>query len=117
MNDLSFYNFDDVSFFTQRGFSFWSSFGSRGHINMKKAQNRSSLFLIKPGGIADYVGIVLSYRSFVDVTIKTNVYVGFFPRVSLEWILNKYPVIFLALAKRLTSLLFKLILHIDFALE
>jgi len=83
----------------------------------KKKQARKSLFLIKPGGIAGYVGTVSSYRSFIDVTAKTDVYVGFLPRTSLERIVEKYPVVLLTMAKRLTSLLPRLISHIDFALE
>ena len=73
--------------------------------------------LIKPGGIAGYIGTISSYRSFIDVTAKTDVYVGFLPRSSLERIVEKYPIVLLTMAKRLTSLLPKLILHIDFALE
>ncbi|KAI9836080.1 MAG: phosphatidylcholine and lysophosphatidylcholine phospholipase [Sarea resinae] len=79
--------------------------------------NRKSLFIIKPGGIAGYIGTVSSYRSFVDVRAKTDVYVGFLPRKSLERIVEKHPVILLTMAKRLTNLLPRLILHIDFALE
>ena len=83
----------------------------------KKAQSRKSLFLIKPGGLAGYVGTISSFRSFIDVRAKTDVYVGFLPRASLERLVEKYPVILLTMAKRLTSLLPRLILHIDFALE
>lgn len=83
----------------------------------KKQQHRKSLFMIKPGGLAGYVGTISSYRSFIDVRAKTDVYVGFLPRASLERIVEKYPVVLLTMAKRLTSLLPRLILHIDFALE
>jgi lysophospholipid hydrolase len=83
----------------------------------RKAVGRKSLSLIKPGGIAGYIGTISSHRSLIDVIAKTNVYVGFLPRSSLERIVEKYPVILLTMAKRLTSLLPRLILHIDFALE
>lgn len=83
----------------------------------RKPVGRKSLSLIKPGGIAGYIGTISSYRSFIDVIAKTDVYVGFLPRSSLERIVEKYPVILLTMAKRLTSLLPRLILHIDFALE
>lgn len=83
----------------------------------RKTMGRKSLSLIKPGGIAGYIGTISSYRSFIDVIAKTDVYVGFLPRSSLERIVEKYPVILLTMAKRLTSLLPRLILHIDFALE
>ncbi|KAJ8058655.1 hypothetical protein OCU04_012831 [Sclerotinia nivalis] len=93
-------------------------FGSAGHEGKKrKTTDRKSLALIKPGGIAGYIGTISSYRSFIDVVAKTDVYVGFLPRTSLERIVEKYPVVLLTMAKRLTSLLPRLILHIDFALE
>ncbi|KAL3426916.1 patatin-like serine [Phlyctema vagabunda] len=94
------------------------SAGSKGPENRKrKPVGRRSLALIKPGGIAGYIGTISSYRSFIDVVAKTDVYVGFLPRSSLERIVEKYPVVLLTMAKRLTSLLPRLLLHIDFALE
>ncbi|KKA22309.1 Lysophospholipase [Rasamsonia emersonii CBS 393.64] len=83
----------------------------------RKKQSRRSLYLIKPGGIQGYLGSVASYRSFTDVVAKTDVYVGFLPRAALERIAERYPIVLLTLAKRLTSVLPRLILHIDFALE
>ncbi|KAI0380031.1 lysophospholipase NTE1 [Hypomontagnella monticulosa] len=79
--------------------------------------DRRSVGLVKPGGLAGYIGTVSSYRSFIDVVAKTDVYVGFIPRATLEKIVEKYPIVLLTMAKRLTSLLPRLILHIDFALE
>lgn len=83
----------------------------------RKAPSRKSLYLIKPGGMQGYVGALASYRSYTDVVAKTDVYVGFLPRASLERIADRYPIALLTLAKRLTSLLPRLLLHIDFALE
>ncbi|EDU51414.1 RssA, esterase alpha-beta hydrolase superfamily [Pyrenophora tritici-repentis] len=83
----------------------------------KKKRTRRSLFMTKPGGLAGYLGTVSSNRSFVDVTAKTDVYVGFLPRGSIEKIVERYPVVLLTMAKRLTTLLPRLIQHIDFALE
>ncbi|KAL2177271.1 uncharacterized protein P884DRAFT_224835 [Thermothelomyces heterothallicus CBS 202.75] len=79
--------------------------------------SRRSVALIKPGGLAGYVGTISSYRSFIEVVAKTDVYVGFLPLASIERIVDKYPIVLLAMAKRLTNLLPRLILHIDFALE
>ncbi|KAF4587492.1 Lysophospholipase like protein [Ophiocordyceps camponoti-floridani] len=78
---------------------------------------RRSVCLVKPGGLAGYMGSISSYRSFIDVVAKTDVYVGFLPRASLERIVDKYPIVLLTMAKRLTHILPRLILHIDFALE
>ena len=82
-----------------------------------KKINHKTLYLTKPGGLAGYLGTISSRRSFVDVTAKTDVYVGFLPRASIERIVEKYPIVLLTMAKRLTTLLPRLILHIDFALE
>jgi lysophospholipid hydrolase len=78
---------------------------------------RRSVALVKPGGLAGYIGSVSSYRSFIDVVAKTDVYVGFLPRITLERIVDRYSIILLTMAKRLTNILPRLILHIDFALE
>ncbi|KAM0323440.1 hypothetical protein ACHAQA_008719 [Verticillium albo-atrum] len=82
-----------------------------------KRSVRRSVSLIKPGGLAGYIGALSSYRSFIDVVAKTDVYVGFLPRASLERIVDRYPIILLTMAKRLTNLLPRLLLHIDFALD
>lgn len=91
--------------------------GTGSSESRRKGQSRKSLYLIKPGGIQGYVGALASYRSYTDVVAKTDVYVGFLPRSSLERIADRYPIALLTLAKRLTSLLPRLLLHIDFALE
>ncbi|KAL4778362.1 hypothetical protein BJX76DRAFT_145660 [Aspergillus varians] len=83
----------------------------------RKRQSRKSLYMIKPGGMQGYVGAMASYRSYTDVVAKTDVYVGFLPRASLERLAERYPIALLTLAKRLTGLLPRLLLHIDFALE
>lgn len=82
-----------------------------------RGTRRKSVALVKPGGLAGYVGSVSSYRSFIDVVAKTDTYVGFLPRASLDRIVDRYPIILLTMAKRLTNILPRLILHIDFALE
>ncbi|CAJ2501977.1 Uu.00g048300.m01.CDS01 [Anthostomella pinea] len=79
--------------------------------------NRRRVGLVKPGGVAGYIGTVSSYRSFIDVVAKTDVYVGFIPRATVEKIVERYPIVLLTMAKRLTYLLPRLLLHIDFALE
>ncbi|MCJ1481142.1 phosphatidylcholine and lysophosphatidylcholine phospholipase [Schaereria dolodes] len=94
-----------------------SSVPGAAKTSSKRNQSRKSMFMIKPGGLAGYIGTISSYRSFIDVRAKTDVYVGFLPRASLERVVEKYPVVLLTMAKRLTSLLARLILHIDFALE
>jgi lysophospholipid hydrolase len=85
--------------------------------NKSNNRRQKSLFLTKPGGLAGYLGTVSSFRSFIDVTAKTDVYVGFLPRAAVEKIVERFPVVLLTIAKRLTTLLPKLILHMDFALE
>lgn len=94
-----------------------SALGSGAGSSKKRKTTTKSLYMVKPGGVAGYMGSISAYRSFIDVRAKTDVYVGFIPRSSLERIVEKYPVVLLTMAKRLTSLLPRLILHIDFALE
>ncbi|KAI9886842.1 MAG: phosphatidylcholine and lysophosphatidylcholine phospholipase [Watsoniomyces obsoletus] len=86
-------------------------------LKRKKQRDSKSLFLIKPGGIAGYVGTISSYRSFINVQAKTDVIVGLLPRSSLERIVERFPIVLLTMAKRLTALLPRLIQHVDFALE
>ncbi|KAK3487795.1 lysophospholipase nte-1 [Neurospora hispaniola] len=83
----------------------------------KGKQGRRSVALIKPGGLAGYVGTISSYRSFIDVVARTDVCVGFLPLASIDRIVDRYPIVMLTMAKRLTELLPRLLLHIDFALE
>lgn len=83
----------------------------------RKGRARRRVGLVKPGGLAGYIDTVSSYRSFIDVVAKTDVYVGFIPRTAIEKIMERYPIVLLTMAKRFTHLLPKLMLHIDFALE
>jgi len=91
--------------------------GQKEALDQQSSKQRRSIALIKPGGLAGYVGSVSSYRSFIDVVAKTDVFVGFLPRPSLERIVDRYPIALLTMAKRLTNVLPRLLLHIDFALE
>ncbi|KAI5291758.1 phosphatidylcholine and lysophosphatidylcholine phospholipase [Ascosphaera aggregata] len=83
----------------------------------KKDVKRRVLYLVKPGNLEGYVGSVTSSRSFTDVVAKTDVYVGFLPSKSLERIVDRSPSLLLTMAKRLTTVLPRLLLQIDFALE
>jgi lysophospholipid hydrolase len=109
----------DSSPFPGEAFDFGKSRekGQRKPQGRQNTKQRRSIALIKPGGLAGYVGSVSSYRSFIDVVAKTDVFVGFLPRSSLERIVDRYPIALLTMAKRLTNLLPRLLLHIDFALE
>lgn len=82
-----------------------------------KYDNYYELYTIKPGGIGGFIGAALSYKSFVEVKAKTDVYVGLLPRASLEHISERYPLVQLSIANTLTSVLSNLILTLDFALE
>jgi CRP-like cAMP-binding protein len=83
----------------------------------EKERKTQSLFLVKPGGLAGYLGSISGFQSFCEIRAKTDVLVGFLPRSSLERIMEKQPLVLLTMAKRLISLLSPLVLHIDFALE
>jgi lysophospholipid hydrolase len=71
----------------------------------EQAQPRRSLFTVKPGGIAGYLSSLCDIASYVDITAKTDAYVGFLPSKSLERLREARPIVLLTLAKRLISLL------------
>ncbi|KAK4684591.1 lysophospholipid hydrolase, partial [Tremellales sp. Uapishka_1] len=75
------------------------------------------LFNVKPGGVAGYLAALCSTDSYVNVTAKTDCFVGFLPKHTLERIIERRPIVLLTLAKRLLSLLSPLVLHIDAALD
>ncbi|EPY50585.1 lysophospholipase [Schizosaccharomyces cryophilus OY26] len=72
-------------------------------------------FMMKPGGLVNYQACVSNYRSFVNVTARTDVLVGYLPRTALERIIEQEPLISLIIAKRLISLVPPLLLKLDFA--
>ncbi|RSH91000.1 phosphatidylcholine and lysophosphatidylcholine phospholipase [Saitozyma podzolica] len=76
-----------------------------------------TLFTVKPGGIAGYLASLCHTDSYVNITAKTDCFVGFLPNHALEKILERRPIVLLTLAKRLQSLLSPLVLHIDAALD
>ncbi|CEQ42560.1 SPOSA6832_04388 [Sporobolomyces salmonicolor] len=63
------------------------------------------LFTVRPGGIAGYLSSLTGFPSYVDITAKTECYVGFLPAKALERIMDRKPIVLLTLAKRLISLL------------
>jgi lysophospholipid hydrolase len=70
-----------------------------------KERARTSLFTVKPGGIAGYLSSLCDLPSYVDITAKTDAYVGFLPSKSLEKLREARPIVLLTLAKRLISML------------
>lgn len=50
----------------------------------KKKKKSKTLFTIESGGIAGYLSSLVSYKSFVTLIAKTDVYVGFLPYQTLE---------------------------------
>ncbi|KAK9235170.1 hypothetical protein V1525DRAFT_410722 [Lipomyces kononenkoae] len=76
-----------------------------------------TIYTIKPGGIGGYLGSISGYSSFVDIVATTDVYIGFLSKEAMERLVDRQPVILLTMAKRLISILSRLILYLDFALE
>ncbi|BGP15400.1 phosphatidylcholine and lysophosphatidylcholine phospholipase [Rhodosporidiobolus nylandii] len=83
----------------------------------KAAKKNLHLFTVRPGGIAGYLSSLSGFPSYVDITAKTECYVGFLPAKALERIMDRKPIVLLTLAKRLIGLLSPLVLHIDSALD
>ncbi|GLB35715.1 putative intracellular phospholipase B that catalyzes the double deacylation of phosphatidylcholine (PC) to glycerophosphocholine (GroPCho) [Lyophyllum shimeji] len=82
-----------------------------------KSAPQKLLFTVKPGGIAGYLSSLCNTASYVDITAKTDTYVGFLSAHALERLLEKRPIVLLTLAKRLISMLSPLVLHIDASLD
>ncbi|KAK9460128.1 uncharacterized protein V1516DRAFT_679012 [Lipomyces oligophaga] len=82
-----------------------------------KYGNTDTVYTIKPGGIGGYLGTIVGYTSFVNIRATTNAYVGFLPKTAFDRLIDQQPIVLLTMAKRLTSVLSSLIMHIDFALE
>nr|XP_019012887.1 lysophospholipase NTE1 [Kwoniella pini CBS 10737]OCF51668.1 lysophospholipase NTE1 [Kwoniella pini CBS 10737] len=76
-----------------------------------------TLYTVKPGGIAGYLSSLCSTDSYVNITAKTDCFVGFLPHHTLDKIIERRPIVLLTLAKRLLSLLSPLVLHIDAGLD
>ncbi|CDW96027.1 hypothetical protein [Sporisorium scitamineum] len=83
----------------------------------RSKDGKRSIFTVGRGGIAGYLSSLLGTASYVDITAKTDVYVGFLPAHALERIMERRPIVLLTLCKRLLSLLPPLILHIDSSLD
>ncbi|WVQ65631.1 lysophospholipase NTE1 [Kwoniella botswanensis] len=80
-------------------------------------KGEETLYTVKPGGIAGYLSSLCSTDSYVNITAKTDCFVGFLPHHTLEKIIERRPIVLLTLAKRLLSLLSPLVLHIDAGLD
>lgn len=85
--------------------------------SQRSKDGKRSIFTVGRGGIAGYLSSLLGTASYVDITAKTDVYVGFLPAHALERIMERRPIVLLTLCKRLLSLLPPLILHIDSSLD
>lgn len=84
-----------------------------------KAKNKPyrKLHNVYAGGVAGVLGSILGYRSYADVRAKSDVYIAFVPRSIIESLTDRYPSFYLGLAKTLTSVLTRFLIHLDFALE
>ncbi|CAO3622402.1 unnamed protein product [Cunninghamella blakesleeana] len=82
-----------------------------------KKQIKKPKFLIYPGGIVGYLDALTGHPSFVDIRAKTNTYIGYLPKKTLNRIIDKNPTVMMKLAKQLVDSLSALLLHIDLSLE
>ncbi|WWD18608.1 lysophospholipase NTE1 [Kwoniella shandongensis] len=87
------------------------------HSPFEGPKGEETLYTVKPGGIAGYLSSLCSSDSYVNITAKTDCFVGFLPHHTLERIIERRPIVLLTLAKRLLSLLSPLVLHIDAGLD
>ncbi|KAH0591235.1 hypothetical protein H2248_001327 [Termitomyces sp. 'cryptogamus'] len=94
-----------------------NNISSRHDSRTNSKPQQKLLFTVKPGGIAGYLSSLCNTASYVDITAKTDTYVGFLSSQALERLLEKRPIVLLTLAKRLISMLSPLILHVDASLD
>ncbi|KDN50368.1 hypothetical protein K437DRAFT_273102 [Tilletiaria anomala UBC 951] len=87
------------------------------HEKKRHAKDAKPIYTVGRGGVAGYLSTLLGTSSYVDVTARTDCYVGFLPAQSLQKMMERRPVVLLTLCKRLLSLLSPLLLHIDSALD
>lgn len=101
---------------TARGRPFGAAMGL-GKSPSTDSHVQEHLFTVKSGGIAGYLSSLGSTDSYVNITAKTDCFVGFLPHHALQRVIERRPIVLLTLAKRLLSLLSPLVLHIDAALD
>ncbi|KAF9206031.1 phosphatidylcholine and lysophosphatidylcholine phospholipase [Haplosporangium sp. Z 27] len=75
------------------------------------------LFSINAGGLAGYLSALSGYPSFVTITARTNAYVGYLSKATLDRLMERNPTVLLTLAKRLITLVSPIVLHLDYAME
>ena len=63
------------------------------------------IYTIGRGGVAGYLSTLLGTSSYVDVTARTDCYVGFLPAHAIEKMVERRPTVLLTLCKRLLGLL------------
>ncbi|KAI9476111.1 MAG: hypothetical protein EXX96DRAFT_575823 [Benjaminiella poitrasii] len=78
---------------------------------------KKPLFILKPGGFANYLDALTGFPSFVEIKAKTDTYVGYVSKKRLDRIIDKNPAVMLKLANQLVGHVSPLILHIDISLE
>ncbi|KAF8941471.1 Neuropathy target esterase [Dissophora ornata] len=87
---------------------------SSGSIRKKRGH---PLFSIQAGGLAGYLSALSGYPSFVTISARTNAYVGYLSKASLDRLMERNPTVLLTLAKRLITLVSPIVLHLDYAME
>lgn len=75
------------------------------------------LYLIHAGGLAGYDASLSNHASFVSVKAMTECHLAFFPKSSLDLLVEKSPQVLFNMAKRLVSNISPLVVHLDLALE
>ncbi|KAF9111573.1 phosphatidylcholine and lysophosphatidylcholine phospholipase [Mortierella sp. AM989] len=80
-------------------------------------KSRHPLFSIHAGGLAGYLSALSGYPSFVTIAARTNAYVGYLSKTTLDRVMERNPTVLLTLAKRLITLVSPIVLHLDYAME
>ncbi|KAI8063831.1 hypothetical protein BC940DRAFT_348960 [Gongronella butleri] len=89
----------------------------QGAMGGRKRRIKKPHFRVSPGGLVGYLDALTGHPSFVEIRAKTDTYVGFLPKKTLDRVVDKNPSILMKLAKQLVDSLSPLLLHIDLSLE
>jgi lysophospholipid hydrolase len=70
-----------------------------------------------PGGTAGFLAVVSGYPLFLELTAATDVRVAFLPKRAFDRVVDSYPYVWFALARRWTARLSPLVRQADYALD
>ena len=72
---------------------------------------------VGPGGVAGFLTVLAGYPLFTEISCATDVRVALLPKAAFDRLVDNYPYVWFALAKRWTAQLSPLVRQVDYALD